>query len=199
MKELKDYLNENFNLIEDLKNLMHKLNVREIELAQNKGTYGKVFIDKNDSLKYDSNYALRRYNRDEFAFSEAWSVLKEHEKSIKDFQKNSKKSLTTNIYYKDFNDASNSYEVSDPKELSPYGENDAKESGVKITPKCEIKGTIDQLRKFLSLTNNHQRYTRTGYSYTNDDVNTMLKIGAMFNLFAPYSSWDEYYTTGLVD
>lgn len=198
MKDLKEYLNENFNLIEDLKNLMHKLNVHEIKLAQNKWTYGKVFIDKNDNLKYDSKYALRRYNRDEFAFSEALSVLKEHEKSIKDFQKNSKKILTTNIYYKDFDDASKSYEVNVPKNLF-YGEQDAKESNVKITPKCEIKGTIDQLRKFLSLTNNHERYTRTGYSYTNDDVNTMLKIGAKFNLFAPYSSWDEYYTTGLVD
>lgn len=179
--------------------LMKGLGVKKIRLEdEHKWFMGNVMIDKNGGLKYDYQYANRRYRADEAAFEHAYKFLQDNAGEIKAYNSKRKKVFETGMEYKDYDTPSKNH-IEKLSTTRGYASNDAKESGVVITPSGNVRGTIDQLRKFKSLTNNHYRYCRCGYSYTNDEVNDMLQLAVYFDLFEPYSSFDEYYTGSVVD
>lgn len=178
--------------------LMKDLGVKKIRLENEHKYYlGNVVID-NEKLKYDDKYVFCKYNSNEAAFEHAYNFLQDNVDKIKMYNLKRKNVFETGMKYNDFDTPSKSH----IKKLSLkdiYTSSDAKESNVEITQSGNVSGTIDQLRKFKSLTNNHYRYCRCSYSYTNDEVNDMLKIAVRFDLFEPYSSFDEYYTGSVVD
>lgn len=179
--------------------LMKEFGVKKIRIEdEHKWFLGNVVIDKNGELKYDDQYANRRYRADEDAFEHAYKFLQDNADEIKAYNLKRKKVFETGMEYKDYDTPSKNH-IEKLSTTSGYASSDAKESGVAITPSGNVRGTIDQLRKFKSLTNNHYRYCRCGYTYTNDEVNDMLRLAVYFDLFEPYSSFDEYYTGSVVD
>lgn len=179
--------------------LMKEVGVKKIRLENEHGCFfGSVVFDKNCKLKYDGYYALHRYRADGDAFEHAYNFLLDNCDKIKAYNLKRKNVFETEIKYVDFDTPSDSH-IEKLSLTRGYAASDAKEAGVAITPSGNVRGTIDQLRKFKSLTNNHYRYCRCGYSYTNNEVNDMLKLASNFDLFEPYSSFDEYYTGSVVD
>lgn len=181
-----------------LLSIMNDLGVRKIRLVDNRGWFAGNIEIVNGELKYDTEYANCKYKSTIDAFYAAYETLCEYSNEIKEYKSNIDKVLESGLKYNDYDDPSKSH-IEKVSATDCYTSNDAKESGVTITTDGNIRGTIDQLRKFKSLTNNHYRYCRCAYSYLNDEVNTMLNLATKFYLFKPYSSFDEYYTGSVVD
>ena len=131
-----------------------------------------------------------------FAFDLAWRVINENENDIRDFIKNANTILESTMYHTDFDDPKYNRIID---KFTSYP-SDIKDSGVTIKDNNIVCGNINQLRKFLTYTNNHNRYCRCSDKYMNEYVNKLLGIGGMFEgLFEKYDSFDEYYHNAIVD
>lgn len=177
---------------ERLISFMTKHKISQVTLDNNCG----VIKLKNGNLEYVKGY--RYYTSIDYAYSKAFFIVTEDIEVINAFRRNRKKNYTTKFEYNDFDNKSKN-RILNSIENKCYAYSDAEESGVKLYENGDIKGTIDQLRKYKSLTNNHFRYCRCAYYYVDENVKKMLNIASRYNLFAPYDSFSEYYTGSVVD
>lgn len=182
---------------QELKDKMVSLNVKKVELGErSKMDYcGYICFNKNGELEYNHKYSSHYYPKDEFAYDKAMYILLENEKSIITCRENMNKVFSTQVKYIDYdNEKYNHIE-----DMSKYTWNsDIKDAGVSIKDNCVV-GTIDELRKFSSLSNNHWRYCRAAYRYENEQVVELMSIASKFDLYMPYDSFTEYYHNGIVD
>lgn len=63
----------------------------------------------------------------------------------------------------------------------------------------EIRGTINQMRKFKSYANNHYTYCGGGVYFFDTELEKWLSIFRAYGLFDIYDSFAEHYHNVIVD
>lgn len=175
---------------EKLRELMDSLNLKKVE---NKDRVRVLLV--NGNLKCDYSSCFRYFADDNYNIKEAYMTLLNDAEFINVYRENTEKVYSTKVFYKDFDNENNSHEMS----INGYWwKSDIEDSGVVIDDKV-VKGTIDQLRKFHSLANNHNRYIRASYMYMNETVVRIMDVCRRYDLYKPYDSFMEYYNGGIVD
>lgn len=174
---------------------MYDLKVNRMYFKDAQGAGGSVIL-KDNQLTY--KHGWRYFVHDEYAYQVASEILTNDSCVIKAFREHQQQriELTTMVQYVDFDNKKYNH----TEDMNKYTwKSDIKDSSVKVNADGSISGTIDQLRKFLSLACNHGRYCRSAYRYESESVKRLMEAGSNYDLYEPYDSFTEYYHGGIVD
>ena len=172
--------------------------VREVGSKRNLGVVkldgGKLVYEGGD-WKYNDNGI-------HLAYSNAIRKFNEDIDKIEKWREIAKQVFETPIAEKVDKSWTNEHSVSECRGGWMY-ESDIIDSGVELVKdgsKFKVRGTLDQLRKFLSYAKNHLRYCNgETYVYTDEEVVSWMEFFRLYDLYKAYNSFSEYYHGGIVD